>query len=132
MAGPKQIVRLKKGATPSLLDTDKGNELIDVINALLRLTASPTGWAKLVVGDKEVVLDLSGLDKIIQQLQIAINGPPPSNPLAGGGTGTDTSLRATVNGIITALSSPVFTIACSPTDGTITATLTFPGLPAKI
>ena len=51
---------LTKGQAPTLLDTEKANELITAINALLSMEVQPQGAGKLVSSKGKVQLDLRG------------------------------------------------------------------------
>ena len=112
---------VKKGDTPTLLDTDTVNKLYFFLNAIEDLTTSPVGMAKLNIGDKNAVLDLGPL---IQLLTNGLNAQLQSIAAAGMISTVDVTARSTVNGIIAALNAA--TITCNP-DGT--ATLTIPNIP---
>jgi len=57
----KQIPKLNSGQAPSLLNAEKGNELINAINALLTSTASTkaqiAGLSLRVDGNGQIILD---------------------------------------------------------------------------
>jgi hypothetical protein len=94
------IKLLKKDEVPSLLDTEKANELIRQINAFVVAKVSPDGSGKFVVSRDQAVLDLG----------------PIANQL--------TAILQTQRAIMNALQNPNFSIVCN--GGNITATLTFP------
>lgn len=123
------LKRVSKGAFPSLLDTATANKLIDAINSLLSLTVAPNGAGKMVTGDGNAVLDLSGLISLLsknQQSQDAINQTTSPGTPGGGGGGSGDSGR--IDGIITALNNASITASCDDS-GAITVNLTIPGLP---
>lgn len=122
MAALKKLV---KGQGPTLLDTDTGNKLIDLVNAQAGMTVSPAGFGKMQAGPDRAILDLSGLNSIITQLQQTVAAIQQSN-----NAGSDVAaLAKKVNSLITAISGSTITVKCN-VDGTITITQTFPGLPS--
>ncbi len=52
------IKRLVKGQTPTLLEADKGNEIIDAINALSRLRFRRGSKDAIYYSDNEIILQL--------------------------------------------------------------------------
>ena len=58
MSSGKKIKRLLKGETPSLLDTQKGNELIDAINALQNINIRYGEYFKASYGHNGVTLTI--------------------------------------------------------------------------
>lgn len=54
----KKIKRVQKGQTPTLLDTDKANEIIDALNMLLQMQIVPKegGSGEVVFGQNGVKL----------------------------------------------------------------------------
>ena len=59
MSFGKQIKRLEKGQTPSLLDTDKGNEVIDSVNALQKIRIQRNGTRDFVsYSDNDILITL--------------------------------------------------------------------------
>ena len=55
----KQIQELVKGQTPSLVDTDKGNELIRVINSLQKIEVQRNGEKDFIqYSENNVLLNL--------------------------------------------------------------------------
>ena len=82
--GTKLLPLLKKGTAPSMLDEDTANQVINRLNALTSLIASPQGYAKLVIGDKNATLDFSGLQAIIAGIQTDLLSPSVSGSALGG------------------------------------------------
>lgn len=78
-----QIRRLEKGKTPSLINAQKGNEIIDNLNALQAMIVSPQGMGKLTANGNNAVLDLTPirrmLDQLAQQLQTLMETPLADN-----------------------------------------------------
>jgi hypothetical protein len=54
-----KLDRVKQGATPTLLDEKKANELIDAANAILALTVSPAGLGSFQFSNGNGVLKLN-------------------------------------------------------------------------
>ena len=53
------IKRLEKGQTPSLLDTNKGNEVIDAVNALQQIRVQRNGTQDFVLySDNDVLINI--------------------------------------------------------------------------
>lgn len=128
MATPLKL--LKKGSAPSLIDTDTANQLIQAVNDLRSMIVVPGGAGRLLVGQGNVTLDLSGLLALLgknQTSQDAINQTAaPGSPGSPGGGGVDVNIR--INQIITALNNSSISATCND-DGTVGVTLTIPGLP---
>ena len=53
-----KINELVKGQTPTLIEADKGNELIRAINALLNLTVRRGAKDQLIVSSHNAILEL--------------------------------------------------------------------------
>lgn len=124
MATPLQL--MKKGAAPSLIDTATANKLIEAVNDLRNMIVAPNGAGKLIVGNGNVTLDLSGLIALsgkTQTSQDAINQTAAPGVPGGGG---DVNVR--INQIITALTNASISATCND-NGTVSVTLTIPGLP---
>ena len=120
------IPRLKKGATPSFLNTDLGNRVIDAINALFQMKVSPDGYGKFQADGKTgATLDLGGLQKVIQDLSSKVNAIETS--LAQSGTQV---LNNRLDQVIGSLQDATIEATCNDS-GTITVTITFPNVPAK-
>lgn len=76
------------GGAVVLVSTTAVNRLIDKMNALIALQISPQGIGSLKVGDKNAILDLSGIrEYIVSQIQAVENGGAGGGPNGGGGTG---------------------------------------------
>ena len=58
MSSGKKIKRLQRGDTPSLLDTDKGNELIDTLNALQNINIRYGEYFRASYGTNGVTLTI--------------------------------------------------------------------------
>lgn len=58
MSSGAKIDRLKSGQTPSLLDAQRGNELIDKINALQNIQIRYGEYFKASYGDNGVILTI--------------------------------------------------------------------------
>ncbi len=139
----KAIKRLVSGETPSLIDADKGNELIDAVNQLLSLTISPQGFGKLIAGDKGAILDLTPLRNIFEQLGISPQAFTTTTPTgAGGGNGNSflgiiNQVAEGYNQLLGALASSTLHAECDAVTRVITVTwtinlpppVTYPGLP---
>lgn len=124
---PQLIKPLVAGQTPSLLDTDKANELVDAINSLQQMQVNPQGFGKLTLGDKNIILDLTQIRDLINQLTTTVNAYSQTSGAGGGGGGgggRDALTTFTVNKLIEALSTMTLAAVCNPGDGTITVTLT--------
>ncbi len=66
------IKLLEKGKRPSLLETDKGNELIKALQALSNITISKGDRDEVVYGDDEVVITYgSDLGALTQEIYIS-------------------------------------------------------------
>lgn len=61
MANDQRLDRLRQGEAPTLLDTAKGNELIDALNLLLDMEVSvtATGTSKFIYSEGKIILLLS-------------------------------------------------------------------------
>lgn len=71
-----------------LVSTEAYNRLVDALNALLLMQVKPQGVGKLLVGDKNAILDLSGIEQYVVQLVQAVqNGGAGGGSSAGGGSG---------------------------------------------
>lgn len=121
----KQIKLLVAGETPSLLSADKGNEVLSVLNSLLAATISPEGYGKFVWGDKNLKLDLTDLQKIVNQLNtnIAAISTVTVSGGGGGGGGSNSAVVNKINQIITALDGISIDAECDPVTRDITVTL---------
>ena len=115
------IPLLARGKTPTALDTDWMNGVLNAINAFKAMNFSPQGYGKIVIGEREVTIDMSGLATVITQLQTAITALQSSG---GSGTASLGPVITAVNAIIAALNAA--TVTCN-LDGTIT--LTIPNIP---
>lgn len=124
MATP--IPRLNKGGTPTLLDADLGNKLIDALNALSNLTVSPNYGRMTTDGKGGAVLDLGPLQQTIADLLKKLNAIQSS----GGGATDLAPLTARLDAVIASINASSLSIVCNG-DGTITGTLTFPNMPAQ-
>ena len=60
MKSTAKIARVIKGQVPTLIQAEKANELIDLLNSLLNLKTNPTG-GHIKVGADSSVLDLQGM-----------------------------------------------------------------------
>jgi hypothetical protein len=119
------IPRLKKGGTPSFLNTDLGNKVIDAINALAMLKVSPSGYGKFEMDGKSgATLDLGALQKIIQDLSSKVQAIETS--LSQSGTQV---VNQRLDSVIAALNNATVTAACEAGSGAITVTITFPDVP---
>lgn len=125
---------VKKGDTPTLLDSEQVNLLYEFLNALEDLQVSPTGMGKLTFGKKNAVLDLAPVQALVtklQQLQAAIDGTTAAGT-GSGGSGTSASVTTTINAIIASLNAATITLACNPSTGDITGTIVIPNLPSPL
>ena len=127
---PKEISRMKKGAAPSLVEADVANLLIDAVNAIRRLRIVPQGYGTIQFSDNEGIIDLSGLQSLIQQLSTtgtqSGNGAntqdqPTNGTNVSGGNSSD--LLSRIIALESRLSAPQLSIVCNA-DGTITGTVT--------
>lgn len=141
MASP--IPRLNKKGTPTFLNADFGNKVIDVVNALMLLEVSPAGYGKIVVGDKSAKLDLQALKGIIDELTKKIASIQQSVSESSAQTQVQnitqqvTNLASNVDKVskkldatVAALNGATISAECND-DGTISVTLTLTGLPPK-
>ncbi len=113
------------GETEGFLDAEYGAKVIRAVNALRNLVVSPQGLGSLKVGDKNVVLDLTPLKTLFDQISTTVAAMSTVSG-AGGGGGGGSSLVLTnekINEIIGALRAMTITAECDPDDGTITVTL---------
>lgn len=124
---PQLIKLLVADQTPSLLDTEKGNEVIEQLNALLQMQLNPQGFGKITLGDKNVILDLTPLRDLINQLTTTVNAYSQTTGGGGGGGGggtTDLSaIRNSINGLIVGLANATFNAACDPVTRDITLSM---------
>lgn len=124
---PQLIKPLVAGQTPSLLDTDKANELVDAINSLQQMQVNPQGFGKLTLGDKNIILDLTQIRDLINQLTTTVNAYSQTTGGGGGGGGggtTDLSaIRNSINGLIVGLANATFNAACDPVTRDITLSM---------
>lgn len=121
-----RIPRLTRKATPTLLQTDFGNQLIDLVNALADMKVSPSGFGKVTGGPAGMTLDLGPLQKVIEDLLKKLNAIAQTS-----GTGGEVgALTKRVDLIIQSIANSSLDIVCNG-DGTITGTLIFPGLPPQ-
>lgn|GEM_PF-5954001 len=56
-----QLQKLQKGSNETLLVTERANEIIGAINALLSMSITPSDAGKVSVSEGNVVIDLTGL-----------------------------------------------------------------------
>ena len=120
----KPIKELVAGDVPSLNSAEKGNELIDAINAFMSMKITPEGYGKLTLGDNNVILDLTDLQKIVNQINTQMAAMSTTSVSGGGGGGGSSSDVANkVNEIIGALNAMTISAECDPVDRTITVTL---------
>lgn len=130
------IPRLKRGAKPTLLNSEFGNRLIDLVNSLAMMTVSPNGYGKVTVDGKGgAVLNLEPLQRLIADIQKALEAinksDAQSNPTQTNGGGGSQTVIQTVNQIINSINNSTLQLTCNG-DGTISGTLTFPGMPGPI
>ena len=59
MNSGKKIDRLVQGQTPSLIDTDKGNEVIDRVNSLLNIKVEEGDENEISYSDEDVYLTIA-------------------------------------------------------------------------
>ncbi len=115
------------GETPTLLEADKANELIRAINAFRALTVSPQGLGKITLGEKNVVLDLTPLKTLFDQLSTVVSSfttvAPAGGGGGGGGGGSSIAIVAKINQIIAALGAMTITATCDPVTRDIAVTL---------
>lgn len=55
----RKLERLRKGEAPTLLHTEKGNELIDALNAIIGGEFSPTGIGKFLWSNGKLTLQIN-------------------------------------------------------------------------
>lgn len=60
-----QIPELTKGDTDTLLHADRGNEIIQWLNALLAIEVSPLGAARFIYAEGKIVLLLNNSKQVI-------------------------------------------------------------------
>ncbi len=111
--------RLKKGATPTFLNTFFANRVIDLLNAVFRMRIAPAAAGKIVVGEDAIVIDLTPMQAAQQAAAIeAIQK-------------TQAAQQAQINALISALKGATISATCNPDpfNPTITVTITFPNLP---
>lgn len=120
----QEIKKVITGETPSLLDADKANELIDAINALRKMEVSPQGLGEFTQGEKNVVLNLNPLKALFNQLSTVVAAMSTTTPGGGGGGGGGSSSdwKTAYNALLTALASSTISAACDPTTRAITVT----------
>lgn len=70
----KKIERLKKGAKPTLREAAKGNELIDVLNALISAEVSPRGAGRFILSKRKIVLKLNAAGQRTLKVRVRANG----------------------------------------------------------
>lgn len=132
------IKKVVKGNAPSMLDTEKANEVITALNSLLGLEINPQGFGKLVLAEKNAKLDLTPIRDLINQLQTTVSAFSQANGGGGapgggggGGGGTSTLVRTTINAIISGLAGATLDAECDPVTRAITVTMTI-SLPPPI
>lgn len=118
------IPLLSRGKTPTALDTDWMNGLLQAVNAFKAMNFAPQGYGKIVIGQREVTIDMSGLAAVITQIQTAITALQSTG---GSGTASLGPIITAINAIIAALNAA--TVTCN-LDGTVT--LKIPGIPAPL
>lgn len=118
-----KIKSLVAGDVPSLNSAEKGNELIDAINALLEIKISPEGYGKITLGDKNAIIDLTDLQKIITGLSTTVAAMSTTTVAGGGGGGGSSDVANKVNEIIGALNGITIDAECDPVTRDITVTL---------
>lgn len=105
--GPIKL--LKKGEVPSLADTDKGNELIRVINAIATMQVTPQGAGKFVQQGDAAVLDISASDAgVAARVKL---------------------LERKMTELIDSLHNSYINANCDPNTSGINISITFPNLP---
>ncbi len=127
MASP--IKRLEKGRQPTLLDTDKANELIDLLNALVNVQISPAGAGRLNIGKDSAILDLSPL------MADTSSTDDPNNVNSSGVSISSLAIQVALltdvlSHVLFSLNNIIADAVCND-DGTITFTLTLPDLPPE-
>lgn len=108
MASP--IAKVAKGKQPTLLSTDKANELIDIINALINLQVAPAGCGQLNIAKGSAILNLQALLSTINNTLLSSN---------------NSTLNQTVQNIVNQVlqnAKITGTAICNP-DGTISITI---------
>lgn len=116
--------QVKKGDTPTFLDADFANRVLEFLNGIATARVTPAGAGKFVVTDKGFVLDLAQGKATSQQG----TGAPGS----GGSSSVEAQLAALtgqVNAIKASLQNATITATCNTSDGTIVITLTLPNFP---
>ncbi len=117
----KLIKKLVAGETPSLMEASKGNELIEKINAILQLQVSPQGFGKITDGDKNLILDLTPIRDLINQLSTAVSAySQTTGGGGGGGGGSNNAWKGPYNALLNALASSELSAECDPETRTIT------------
>lgn len=90
---PNQIKHLQVGVRPTLLEAEKANELVDALNALLRISLAPQGVGSVKISQAGVIIDLSPLAKRITDFQARLENAKIS---AACGTGNTVTVTVTI------------------------------------
>jgi hypothetical protein len=85
MSAPAPLPSIKKGSTPTFLDTDFAQKAVDILNALINATIIPAGSGVVYVAKDQLVIDLSAL------VQTISNDNPVSTGGGGGSSGSSAS-----------------------------------------
>lgn len=104
------IKRVSKSTTPTMLEADFANKIIDAINAIICARVVPDGIGRFTFGSDSLVLDLSLLNTDI------------SNIIES--SSTIIQINEKIDSIIEALRSPNINAVCNG-DGTITISVSF-------
>lgn len=116
-----KIQSLAKGKTPTFLEAEFGNKIINLLNALANQTISPAGMGSFTATANNAVLDLSPIKAALDALSLQVAN--------AGGKDTTTELIKNLNDRVTNIENRLANatiegaFVCNE-DGSITSTLT--------
>jgi hypothetical protein len=82
------LKRQTKGKSPSFLDVEEANKVVDNLNAISRAKVVPAGTGTVLIGDDGMTIDLSALLARITALETAIRGMSATGYCNGDGSVT--------------------------------------------
>lgn len=105
------IKPVQKGKGPTLLDADKANEIIRVVNAIATMQVVPQGSGKFVQQHDTAILDLSASDPgLASRVKL---------------------LELKVTQLIDSISNGTINANCDPNSGAIDISMNFPNFPTN-
>ena len=109
--------RLEKGAAPTFLSAQFANQVVALLNALIKAEVQPAGSGQVLVTPDRIVIDLSPLGAAQQATQIDLLAKAVA------------AQQGQLDAIIKSLKGATITAACDPDTSAITVTLNLTKLP---